>query len=148
MIANEEQWRVVHGFPRYKVSSEGRVQGPRGLLRPAAGPNGYPTVVLGRGNTRCVHTLVALAFLGPRPEGMDIRHLDGTRTNSRVSNLVYGTRTQNILDVHRWRKITRAEAESIRRRVAAGETQASLAREFGTGASAINAIVKKRAHVK
>lgn len=47
---------------------------------------------------RKVASLVMLAFVGERPEGMDIRHLDGVVTNNNLSNLCYGTRSENILD--------------------------------------------------
>lgn len=46
-----------------------------------------------------MHTLVALAFLGPRPEGKPhIRHLDGNARNNHVSNLAYGTAAENVAD--------------------------------------------------
>lgn len=53
-----------------------------------------------------VHVAVALAFLGPRPEGLDIRHLDGDPTNAHASNLAYGTKLENEAD--KWRHGTRA----------------------------------------
>jgi phage FluMu protein Com len=45
-----------------------------------------------------VHWLVARAFLGPRPDGMEIRHLDGDYQNCTASNLLYGTKSENALD--------------------------------------------------
>jgi hypothetical protein len=39
-----------------------------------------------------------LAFVGPYPEGMEIRHLDGNPENNALENLKYGTRSQNIQD--------------------------------------------------
>lgn len=67
-------------------------------MKPGIASNGYPTVSLGRGNTRTVHSLVAAAFLGPCPTGQEIRHRDGNRQNPCSDNLHYGTRTQNIMD--------------------------------------------------
>lgn len=99
-----EQWRPVVGWEGlYEVSSEGRVRsfrrGANGrVLRPGIASHGYPTVALGRGNTQSVHVLVAAAFLGPCPEGQEVRHRDGKRTNPRMENLHYGTRGQNIAD--------------------------------------------------
>lgn len=109
-----ERWAPVPGFPNYEVSDFGRVRsldhtvwgGPRvgfylkrgRLLRPGTGPNGYPTVVLGRGNTRTVHSLVAEAFIGPCPERQEVRHGDRDRTNPKLDNLCYGTRKQNVQD--------------------------------------------------
>lgn len=68
------------------------------LLRPGAGSHKYPTVVLGRGNTRTVHSLVAEAFIGPRPIGQEVRHKNGNRADPRAENLCYGTRLDNIND--------------------------------------------------
>lgn len=113
-----EQWKPVVGFEGlYEVSDLGRVrsldrswmQVARGgslyrhfkrgqMLRPGIASNGYPTVALGRGNTRTLHSLVADAFLGPCPSNQEVRHKDGRRTNPALDNLEYGTRTQNILD--------------------------------------------------
>jgi hypothetical protein len=113
-----EEWRWVVGHEgQYEVSDLGNVrsvdrvgqQNGRGgkshvhsfrgrMLRPGIGGNGYPTVALGRGNTRTVHSLVAEAFIGPVPLGMEVLHRDGTRTNAQADNLRYGTRTENILD--------------------------------------------------
>ncbi|MDX3713446.1 HNH endonuclease signature motif containing protein [Streptomyces europaeiscabiei] len=45
-----------------------------------------------------MHQIVAAAFLGPRPDGHDVRHLDGNPLNSALSNLSYGTRSENELD--------------------------------------------------
>jgi hypothetical protein len=110
-----ESWRPVVGyFNVYEVSNLGRVRsrdhevwgGPvagfytkKGrVLRPGIGSHGYPTVVLGKGNTRTVHSLVAEAFLGPCPPGQEVRHSDDNRANPVLENLQYGTRAQNMLD--------------------------------------------------
>ena len=46
-----------------------------------------------------VHTLVLLAFAGPKPPGMECRHFpDPTKTNNKASNLRWGTRRENMLD--------------------------------------------------
>lgn len=102
-----EQWRPVVGWEGlYEVSSEGRVRsfrrGANGrILRPGIASHGYPTVALGRGNTQSVHVLVAAAFIGPCPEGQEVRHRDGKRSNPKAENLRYGTRSQNINDAIR-----------------------------------------------
>lgn len=46
--------------------------------------------------TFSVHSIVANAFIGPRPEGLDINHKNGVKTDNYVSNLEYITRKQNI----------------------------------------------------
>jgi hypothetical protein len=98
-----EEWKTVAGWDGvYLISSEGRVISLRKsvpkFLKPGISSNGYPTVCLGRGNTRTIHSLVAGAFIGPCPSGQEVRHRDGCRTNPSKDNLSYGTRSDNIYD--------------------------------------------------
>ena len=93
-------WRDLDEFPGYQVSSDGQVRSANGVLKPWIG-SGYETVSLsvqGVVAKRRVHTLVAAAFLGPRPAGLDICHNNGIRTDNRASNLRYDSRSENILD--------------------------------------------------
>lgn len=99
-----ETWRPVPGFPGYQVSSLGTIysnrQGGR-ELRPARNAGGYPHVSLrrdGERHHRYVHQLVAEVFIGPRPVGMEVRHLDGDRLNNSADNLQYGTAAENAQD--------------------------------------------------
>ncbi len=63
--------------------------------------NGYPRVSLGKSNMKRIHILVCEAFIGPRPLGMQIRHLDGNPSNNYIDNLCYGTATENMQDTLR-----------------------------------------------
>lgn len=45
-----------------------------------------------------VHHIVLTTFVGPCPEGLECRHLDGVKTNCRLSNLAWGTVTENAED--------------------------------------------------
>jgi hypothetical protein len=56
---------------------------------------------------RNVHTLVALAFIGPRPPGKQVRHLDGDCTNNYWKNLKYGTPQKNMDDRTKHGRTTR-----------------------------------------
>lgn len=69
----------------------------------------YPVVSI-RGRSYLVHVLVAEAFLGPRPKGHEIDHLDGNAFNARVTNLAYVTPAQNVrsrMDRHKARGVKR-----------------------------------------
>lgn len=45
-----------------------------------------------------VHQLVARAFIGPCPPGLEVRHKDGNPANNHIDNLEYGTRADNMQD--------------------------------------------------
>ena len=113
-----ETWKDIPGYEsQYQVSTlgnvwsldrvitcEGKVKGKytslrKGkLLRPGRSTSGHLTVALGRGNSRCVHELVLLAFVGPAPVKHECRHLNGNPADNRLENLKWGTRSENILD--------------------------------------------------
>lgn len=103
-----ERWLPVVGWEGlYEVSDLGRVRSlprkhTRGRIRKLQiGKNGYWSVALSLNEIRktyTLHRLMAEAFLGPRPEGQEVRHLDDNRLNCNLSNLAYGTRTENNLD--------------------------------------------------
>lgn len=107
-----EEWRDIPDFEGYyQVSNLGRVRTLRTsglayvgrILRPATKKRGLPyiQVHLYRGSKKSgkvmtVHILVARAFLGPRPQGLEINHIDNDPANCRASNLEYVTHQQNI----------------------------------------------------
>lgn len=91
-------WREIVGWP-YSVSSGGQIARHGGGLKKAA-PNakGYLHVQLWRDNTYknfYVHKLVAEAFIGPCPEGYEVNHKDGDKSNCADWNLEYMTPSQN-----------------------------------------------------
>ncbi|WP_430459238.1 NUMOD4 motif-containing HNH endonuclease [Rhodococcus qingshengii] len=112
LYANEE-WRAVVGREgEYEVSSLGRVRSldrivsngsyRRGrVLRPRVLPSGYLRVALGAKDDSYIHRIVAAAFIGPAPDGFDVRHLDGSRAHNVPGNLCYGTRLENMADQRR-----------------------------------------------
>lgn len=82
--------------------TRGRALLPGRILQQIPHPRfGYMRVSLSREgvvSVRSVHSLVTEAFIGPRPLGHEVRHLDGNPANNRLSNLTYGTRAQNEAD--------------------------------------------------
>lgn len=100
MSTTDEIWMPVKGHENYEVSNEGRVRslfrGPR-IRRPSGLGAGYLGVRLRRNPVvfRSVHRLVAEAFLGDCPDGCEINHIDGCKTNNAVTNLEYVSSSQN-----------------------------------------------------
>lgn len=107
-----ELWRYIPGFEgRYSISSEGRVKslprfvrGGNGsvrfvrerILKQNKDKDGYLTVTLRKLKPKRsflihIHRAVASAFLGPRPEGLVVDHIDNDRLNNSPYNLRYTT---------------------------------------------------------
>lgn len=59
--------------------------------------DGYKRVRV-NGRNRPVHRLVYETFVGPIPEGMVVRHMDGVPHHNFVDNLQIGTQAENIAD--------------------------------------------------
>lgn len=116
----DEEWRPVRGFEGlYEVSSEGRVKGlhrevrTKGgftkfleskVLRPSPRSSGYVAVTLSRSGTKTtafIHSLVCAAFYGDRPEGSEVRHLNGVPYDNRSDNVFWGTPVENSRDSKR-----------------------------------------------
>lgn len=57
--------------------------------------NGYRTRFVS-GKRHLVHQLIAHAFLGPRPEGADVDHINGNPSDNRPENLRYMTHSDNL----------------------------------------------------
>lgn len=130
MTAPAELWRPISNFPAYQVSDLGRVRSLdrtvsfiregvkrtsflRGkILKATIGGNGYLQVSLSQNAeiSNCsVHVLVAGAFKGPRPAGLNVLHEDGNKLNCRASNLYHGTQIDNAQDAIRHGTLARGE---------------------------------------
>lgn len=94
----------IPGFPGYLATPDGRIWSTKGAgryLKPAIDSRGYRRVSIrldGKSLTRTVHTLIALTYLGPRPDGLEICHNDGDPMNNSAHNLRYDTHSSNMLD--------------------------------------------------
>lgn len=94
-------WKEIKDFP-YSVSSTGLVRNnlTELILKGSKNQKGYLMVDLkyrGRRKNITVHTLVALNFIGERPDGFQINHIDGIKTNNSVENLEYVTPSENCI---------------------------------------------------
>lgn len=100
---------VKHCREKYLISQDGRVfslhvwnDGSFRELKQEVLQNGYHRVTLQTKSGRekiLVHILVLETFIGPRPtKRHETRHLDGNRSNNNLSNLMWGTKEENIQD--------------------------------------------------
>jgi hypothetical protein len=95
----------------YTVSDTGEVRNERtGKIlkpQPPTGRRKHLKVKVGRlshgGGDFYPHDLVAAAFIGPKPPGALVRHLDDNVYNNTPRNLCYGSRSENEQDKHTWK---------------------------------------------
>lgn len=110
-----EVWKAIPGYDDYDVSDFGRVRRMRTLrILVSSMESGYERVTLiigGKNRKFGVHQLVALAFIGPRPDGCEVNHIDLDKANNAPGNLEYLTHVENL-----------AHARSVKGWAARGET--------------------------
>lgn len=108
----QEEWRDVPTLPDYQVSNMGRLRSKsrrdvsgrnrRGrMVKCPPNTDGYFATNVRRDGQRVhvgLHRLVALAFIGPRPEGLQCCHNNGIKTDNRATNLRYDTPLNNNRD--------------------------------------------------
>lgn len=99
-VSNLGQVRTV---ARVSIRSNGRPITIKSKIRSLADmPKGHKKVTLytaeNKLRTHTVHSLVLEAFVGPRPEGLLCRHLNGVPSDNRVENLAWGTGSENQYD--------------------------------------------------
>jgi hypothetical protein len=165
------EWRDVPEWEDlYQISDLGKLRAKKSrirghykagdILNSRFSSDGYETVALCRGQTRktaFVHHLVMFAFVGARPEGMDINHIDGVKANNCLSNLEYITHKENIYhaisigvsfgvrgEENYGVKLSEQKVRDIRRRCAAGERYCDLGKEYGVLGGTIRAVYLRK----
>lgn len=165
-----EEWRTIPRTGHYSVSNFGRLRSePHEIFNKGNGAmmkvkgkilklrkdsKGY-LITTGYINRKFkniyAHQAVLLAFVGPRPKGMEVRHLNSNPLDNRLENLAYGTKSENMRDavkigtlVFSRTRLTREDVISIGR-----DTRpiSQISRDFGIcDATVIN--IKKRKSFK
>lgn len=168
------EWKDIPGYETfYQVSNQGEVRSldrfvsnrhgglnrRRGVqLRQATTPRGYRIVSLYRnGDVQycSVHGLVLLAFVGPRPNGMECCHNNGGKADNALDNLRYGTHIDNMSDQvahgtatrgerNGSAKVTEADVVAIRERRAAGEPIWRITQDYNLSGVSVGCICTGR----
>lgn len=121
---------------------------------------GYQCVSLcheGKKVTKSVHRMVCMAFHGqPSSQTLQVRHLDGNRSNNVPANLAWGTQVENWSDreahgrgnsgeKHPFAKLTDFEREALKWALARGLcSQRNAARMLGMSQASVWEIVNGR----
>jgi hypothetical protein len=165
-----EIWKPVtlpNFAEHYEVSSAGRVRRVtrcKGRKEPhmlkGQDLRGYVLITLTIPKARTqimLHRLVAAAFLGPLPPGLQVNHKDGNKANNAVDNLEYVTHAENIRhrdanglnhppkgEENGAAKLTSADVTAIRTAAANGASHSSLAATYGVSKELIHQVVRRK----
>jgi len=122
-LMENEIWKDIPGTPGYQASSLGRIRSINVLSLTPEKATGYvrASVLKNKGpkeNDRVfVHGLVARAFIGPKPEGLQVNHINGKRADNRIENLEYIKPVENVRHAfklgNRARYFTEAEMDRM-----------------------------------
>ena len=108
-----EIWKPIKNYEGiYEVSSHGRIRRlarftdngrylEARMMKLNTDPNGYLRITLkggGRQLTSAIHAIALQAFDRDRRSGEIARHLDGNKLNNHISNLKWGTQSENVRD--------------------------------------------------
>lgn len=147
----KERWKTIPEFPRYEISTRGRVRScgrwgetvymklydSHGYLRARFSVRGVKTF-------RQVHRLVLEVFVGPRPDGYQCDHINGVRDDNRLENLRWVTPLENILN-----PVTNARRNRPARSVLCVETgevfltEAAAARKIGVTSTMMSYVLNR-----
>jgi len=158
-----EQWKDIKGYEGiYQISNYGRIKSlarkvgsrngalkplPEKIVKPLYTKAGYLNLVASKKQVRetlVVHHLVAKYFIGERPEGLVIDHIDGNITNNHVSNLKYVTNKENLRKRHDI-KLDEKKVREIWGLIGEGKPQGLIAQMYGITQPMVSGIKTGRA---
>lgn len=157
----KEVFKDIPGYEsKYQVSNLGNVKSiifeKERFLKIRPNTHGRACVALYKDKLRKefqVHVLVALTFIGERPDGYHICHTDGDHLNNKLENLRYDTVSENRKDCYRYNskggngKLFTDEIVKIREMYKSGKyIYKELSLIFKVSEAQISMIVTKRSY--
>jgi len=156
----DKTWKVVSGYDRYEVSSDGNVRriSTGRILKKHPDLDGYYRVGLYQNRKQKsfkISRLVALNFI-PNPENKrEVNHKNGDKGNDCVENLEWVTPEENIQHAYttglmrgprrgetRSTKLSTEQVLQIKVKYDSGRSQRSLAKEYGVSQGGISAAIR------
>ena len=164
-LEDTELWAHLPGFEgKYDVSTYGNLRcwymhkaklNIPFMMKLCVNQVGYISYMFqwfGKRQSWQIHRLVLTVFDGPCPPGMECRHLDGNPLNNRLSNLKWGTHTENMADTilhgtkpagpsHGRSKLKEEQVMQVKGMYDSGMLQYEIAERLGVTPGIINGII-------
>jgi len=166
VVGYEGLYTVTDDGQVYRISPWSLKAGKAPCRTPKTGPrcqklakNGYFQIILhnnGKKRQFQVHRLVCAAYIGEMPEGREVNHKNGIKTDNRVENLEYVTHSENMY--HRYHvlgqkavfgsghhnaKITEEDVVEIRRMRGNGSSLRAICDRYGLSKGTACQITKR-----
>lgn len=155
--------KIIANYPDYAITKDGKIWSNKTgrWLKPSL-VCGYFNVILCKNGKHCgcsIHRLILESFVGQCPPGMQCRHLNGVRTDNRLENLKWGTRSENQQDAvkhgthaglrcgekHNGVKLTEKDVKTVIKMYKTGEfTQEEIAKLYNVYQTHVSKIVNKK----
>ena len=163
-----EVWKTITNFPRYSVSSHGRIKNSETgrILKINPNSRGYYQVgftLHNKYHPKTVHRLVALAFIPNPGNKPQVNHKDGIKKHNESDNLEWVTNSENQIhaydnglssnlgETHPKAVFTEHDVLVIRYDyIHSKNSHRKLGKKYGVSASAIRDIVNRKTwkHIK
>ena len=159
--------KEIKWFPGYQIDEKGNIYSmiqranqpkptvPRLLnVYDSAGYKAIRLVKNGKPHKRFIHRLLLETFVGAPKQGQHCRHLNGDKKDNRLKNLVWGTRSENMMDrvrhgtdnrgeKHGMNKYSKAQVLAIRKMCQTMQRK-DVANQLGIPTSAVISICNGR----
>lgn len=151
----KEVWKKIPGHKNYEASSLGRIRKWE-IKKGSVDKDGYPRVRISGLCAKAVHRLILMTFKPNKLcKKLQARHLNGIRKDNRISNLDWGTASENAKDrvahgtqvrgakvIHS--RLNEDQIRDIRYLYAFGARKRTLAKHFSVHESSIGKITSRK----
>lgn len=141
-------FKTIPHYPNYEINTYGIIRNKTTgkNIKWVDNGNGYQFVRLYNSDTPkgrgcLIHRLVMSTFVPTEGQNMDVNHKDGNKSNNKLDNLEWCTKSENTRHAHSTglftNKLTIDQVKEIKERLKTAKAYSKLAREYGVRHSTI-----------
>lgn len=99
-------WKNIRDFPNYDINNLGQIRNNKSgyIKKPSISKRGYSVVSLQNNwkqYLKTIHRLIAIAFIDNPYNKPEINHIDGDKTNYKLTNLEWCTTQENNIHMRK-----------------------------------------------